>query len=198
MGFVLQLNARQLFCGDQLDQWQRRGWLDKIDDTPKLARLADSSVALESRVRSYLDSNCASCHRPGGPSRGFFDARFTTALADQKLLHGSLMAGDLGIESAKVIVPGSPDKSILYQRMVRHDAFRMPPVAVNATPSPVLPLMKQWIAEMKPTKSVNLTEDAIDESAGNLPAYKIETPTCSLFDAVEHYHTRIVELHLRQ
>jgi len=143
--------------------------------------LDDSSVSLEDRVRSYLDANCASCHRPGGPSRGFFDARFTTALADQNLLHGELMAGDLGIAGAKVIVPGAAEKSILYQRMRRHDAFRMPPVAVNATASPVLPLMKQWIAEMTPVAFVRLIEDAIDESARNLPAYKIETPSATYY-----------------
>ena len=88
---------------------------------PRLAPLDDESAPLELRVRSYLDVNCSACHRPGGPSRGAFDARITTPLADQKLLNGDLMAGDLGIAGARLLLPGSPDKSVLFQRLRRND-----------------------------------------------------------------------------
>src|SRR5437764_1680638 len=101
----------------------------------QLAGLDHLSSPAELRVRSYLDANCAVCHRPGGPSRGNFDARFTTALARQGLLNGELAAGDLGITGARVIAPGDAAKSILYQRLKRTDFFRMPPVSVNDEPS---------------------------------------------------------------
>ncbi len=178
VGFVLQLNARQLHRGNQLGIWESRGWINQVGAWQSLVALDDTSASLEDRVRSYLDANCASCHRPDGPSRGFFDARYTTSLPTQNLLRGKLMAGDLGIADAQVIVPGSPEKSVLYQRTARHDAYRMPPVAVNQISSPVLPLMRQWIAEMN---YIILTEGALDESADDLPAYKIETPSATYY-----------------
>ncbi len=180
VGFLLQMNARQLHVGDQLASWQERGWIDGVEDWPRLVRLDDSSASLEDRARSYLDVHCAVCHRPGGPSRGAFDARFTTALREQGLLDGPLMAGHLDIPHARVIVSGDPDKSILWQRMRRHDAFRMPPVAVNPVEPTVLTLMHDWITTLQPA-TVRLTEDAIDGSAGDLPAYKIETPAATYY-----------------
>jgi mono/diheme cytochrome c family protein len=153
VGFLLPANPRQIHRGEQLAQWVARGWLAVPPDpanTPRLAALDDASAPLELRVRSYLDVNCAACHRPGGPSRGSFDARFLTPLARQNLLGGELLAGDLGIPGARVLVPGHPDRSILLQRLVRADATRMPPVAVNALPSPVAPLLETWIRSLKP------------------------------------------------
>ena len=39
------------------------------------------SAAPGLRARAYLHTNCANCHRPGGPAQGDLDFRFTTALA---------------------------------------------------------------------------------------------------------------------
>jgi hypothetical protein len=110
--------------------------------------LTDTTASLELRVRSYLDVNCAACHRPGGPSRGNFDARFITPLAAQNLLNGELAAGDLGIPGSRVIVPGHPETSVLFQRLSRNDPFRMPPVALNDGPPPIVPTLKRWIEGM--------------------------------------------------
>ena len=38
------------------------------DSYLKSAALEDGSVDLETRIRSYLDANCSSCHRPGSPT----------------------------------------------------------------------------------------------------------------------------------
>ena len=154
-GFRLQLNTRQLNSGDQLAQWNSRGWIsgspesDTIQKWPRLASLDDESATLNDRVSSYLDSNCANCHRPGGPSRGGFDIRASTPLEKQNVINGPLLAGDLGIEGAKVLVPGRPDKSALYLRILRKDAMRMPPVALNDIESPIASLLREWIEKMK-------------------------------------------------
>jgi glucose/arabinose dehydrogenase/mono/diheme cytochrome c family protein len=153
VGFVLTLNPRQLNCHGQLQQWSDRGWFDassaaKLSDVPQLAALDDSTASLELRVRSYLDVNCAACHRPGGPSRGNFDARLTTPLSAQKLVNGELIAGDLAIPGARIIVPGHPEKSVLLQRLLRDDVVRMPPVNVNHEPQPVAPLVEEWIRSL--------------------------------------------------
>jgi len=114
---------------------------------PRLS-LTDRSTPIEDRVRSYLDVNCSACHRPGGPSRGNFDARFIVPLKEQRLINGELVAGDLGIAGARVIVPGDPEKSILLQRVIRHDSVRMPPTAVNDDPQPILAPLRAWILSL--------------------------------------------------
>lgn len=158
-GFQPQFTTRQLNRDGQIEKWNSNGWFknrlsqSELEVLPKLDHLQDESVLVVDRIRSYLDSNCASCHKPGGPARGFFDARILTAFEDQKLMSGELMAGDLGIEGAKLVVPGDPEKSILYQRLARKDGFRMPPGSINAHDSPVLPLLEKWIRELGKAKS---------------------------------------------
>lgn len=153
-GFQPQFNARQLNKENQLVEWGARGWLEnslsdrEIGKLPKLHPLEDESIPEIERIRSYLDVNCASCHKPGGPSRGFFDARFQTSFKDQNLVSEQLMAGDLGVSGAKLIAPGDPEKSILYLRLARKDGFRMPPGSINAEDPPILPLLEKWIREL--------------------------------------------------
>lgn len=102
----------------------------------------------EARVRSYLHGNCAVCHQPGRASRGAFDARITTPLSEAGIINGALAAGDLGIPGAKIVVPGEPEKSILYRRLKATDFFRMPPVQYHNEVSPILPVMEEWIKGM--------------------------------------------------
>jgi len=64
------------------------------------------------------------------------------------LINGELVAGDLGIPGARLIVPGEPEKSILLQRLIRHDSFRMPPTALNDDPQPVVGPLREWIESM--------------------------------------------------
>src|SRR4051794_17621811 len=79
-GGVLGVSARQLNrtlsgpSGDaenQLKVWSRLGlfrYAIPDQEVPRLARLSgidDASRSLEDRARSFLDANCAMCHRPG-------------------------------------------------------------------------------------------------------------------------------------
>ena len=105
----------------------------------------------EARVRSYLHGNCSVCHQPGGASRGLFDARITTPLDQTGMINGELAAGDLGLAGAKIVVPGAPEKSILYRRLKDGGFFRMPPVQYHNAPSPILPVLEEWIRSLKPT-----------------------------------------------
>jgi hypothetical protein len=73
-----------------------------------------------------------------------------TPLEQSGLIGGELVAGDLGIPGARLVVPGDPDKSILYQRMARTDFFRMPPVQFHSEVSPMAPVIAGWIRSLKP------------------------------------------------
>jgi glucose/arabinose dehydrogenase len=133
---------------------EQRGWLeaDRPETAQALLRWNEPDASMEARVRSYLHANCSVCHQPGGPSRGSFDARLSTPLSETGLLGGQPQAGDVGIPGARIIAPGAPEKSLLYQRMKRTDFFRMPPVAYDDEPSPILPVMETWIRALRPER----------------------------------------------
>ena len=122
--------------------------VEALDELPRGFAWQGATFPAEGRVRSYLHGNCAVCHQPGGASRGAFDARLSTPFARAGIVNGELAAGDLGIAGAKVVVPGSPEKSILYQRLKRTDFFRMPPVQYHNEPSPILPILEEWIRSL--------------------------------------------------
>ena len=148
---------------DRTVNWLRTMWQAGVLESPLSLQVFDAmpsgslwqnrKESLEVQVRFYLHGNCAVCHQPGGASRGLFDARLTTPLGQAGIVRGELAAGDLGIAGAKVVVPGSPEKSILYQRLKRTDFFRMPPVQFHDEPSPILPVLEEWIRGLGPTAS---------------------------------------------
>ena len=110
-----------------------------------MVAVTNVSGSLEDRARSYLDANCAQCHRQTGTGPGF-DARWDTPLTNQSLLDGALTKGDLGYDHAYVVVPRDIWRSILYQRMESVDpAIKMPPLARNLVDSNSLAVMAAWI-----------------------------------------------------
>ncbi|HJS06630.1 MAG TPA: PQQ-dependent sugar dehydrogenase, partial [Pirellulales bacterium] len=173
-GFVLGVNPRQLDrefdygsgvgSKNQLAEWSRLGMFDRPVDRAalsshvKLAALDDQSASLEHRVRSYLEANCAGCHRPGGV-RAEFDARVITPLDKQGLIGGKLVAADLGIDGAKVVVPGDRTKSMLYLRMTRReqDAYNMPPLASHLVDEQAADVVGQWIDSLDDSQPADVS-----------------------------------------
>ncbi|HEV3260665.1 MAG TPA: hypothetical protein VG013_27675, partial [Gemmataceae bacterium] len=118
---------------------------------PKYRRLVpidDTKASLEERSRSYLDANCAHCHRPGNTLRSAFDARYDTRLAEQHLLDAATVSDSLNVVNPRVIAPHDVGRSMLYQRMTRFDNFRMPPLATNVRDRAALAVLEEWIRSL--------------------------------------------------
>jgi uncharacterized repeat protein (TIGR03806 family) len=159
-GGVLGVNTRQLNraltadgqTDNQLLAWSRLGLLETpVTETsqaslPALARSDDTDRSLADRARSYLDVNCAQCHRPGGTVAAF-DARYATPLEQQQLIGGPVLI-DEGIDHARVIAPNDPWRSILYVRANGNEDFRMPPLARNTIDVQGMTLLRQWIESL--------------------------------------------------
>ena len=103
------------------------------------------SASLEQRARAYLHSNCAYCHRPGGPTQASMDLRYTTALGATNTCNIAPSLGDLGVANARLIAPGSAASSIIVNRASRTDSERMPPLGSNRADSAGVALLTQWI-----------------------------------------------------
>ncbi len=160
-GYVLGVKTRQLnrdfsypsgVADNELRVWNRLGLFDTnldgsdLEKLPQLARLDDPTRSLEDRARSYLDANCAQCHRPRG-TVAYFDARYDTPLARQHLINGPVLI-DERIENARIIAPNDIWRSLLYMRADTTEPFKMPPLARNTVDEPGMKLLRQWIESL--------------------------------------------------
>jgi uncharacterized repeat protein (TIGR03806 family) len=160
-GLVLGVKTRQLnrdftfpsgITDNELRAWNHIGLFDtnfsdtEIKSFPQLARTDDLSRSLEDRARSYLDANCANCHRPRG-TVAFFDARYDTPLAQQGLIDGRVLI-DERIDNSRVIAPNDIWRSILYMRTDTTEAFKMPVLARNEIDVQGMNLLRQWIESL--------------------------------------------------
>lgn len=160
-GGVLGVKTRQLnrdftfssgVTDNELRAWNHIGLFEpKLNeaDLPahaKLARADDTTRSIEDRARSYLDANCAQCHRPGG-TVGYFDARYDTPLAKQELINGPVLI-DQGIDGARAIAPNDIWRSIIFMRANTLEAMKMPMLARNVLDQQGMALLKQWIESL--------------------------------------------------
>jgi uncharacterized repeat protein (TIGR03806 family) len=160
-GLVLGVKTRQLNRGftypsgitdNELRTWNHLGLFDtnldeaNLKNFPALANAADTTRSLEDRARSYLDANCANCHRPRG-TVAYFDARYDTPLVQQNLIDGPVLI-DERINNPHIIAPNDIWRSILYMRTDTTDSFKMPPLARNQIDEQGMKLLRQWIESL--------------------------------------------------
>ena len=100
---------------------------------------------LGERARAYLHTNCAGCHRAGGPTPANLDLRYSTALNATNACDVNPQLGDLGIANARLIAAGDAARSVLVARMNRRDANGMPPIASAQVDAAGVTLLSNWI-----------------------------------------------------
>jgi uncharacterized repeat protein (TIGR03806 family) len=157
-GGVLGVKTRQLnrdysypseVTDNELRSWNHIGLFEpaisaaELGHLPAMAASDDTSRSLEDRARSYLDANCSHCHHPGG-TVAYFDARYTTPLAQQGLINGPVLI-DQGIDSPRVISPHDVWRSIAFMRVNTDGDIRMPPLARETIDQKGVALLSQWI-----------------------------------------------------
>jgi mono/diheme cytochrome c family protein len=177
-GGVLGVKTRQLNCqlrfpsgvsDNQLRAWNHIGLFDppceegSLRHLTRLARPDDRSRTVEDRARSYLDANCAQCHRPGGTVAAF-DARYDTPLGQQNLLDAPVLI-DEGIDRARAIAPHDIWRSIVLLRINTLEAIKMPPLAHEVLDHQAIATMRQWIESMPGPKVLEPPE--ISPRGGN-------------------------------
>ncbi len=160
-GRVLGVNTRQLnrpitqsssATQNQLREWNHAGLFSPqiADDAfamlPKLAPADDRTRSVQDRARSYLDANCAQCHRPGGTVADF-DARYETPMESQGVVGGRVLI-DQGIDRARIIAPHDPWRSMALLRVDTTGDIRMPPLARLTIDDSGVSIIRDWISSL--------------------------------------------------
>ena len=156
-GYVLGVNTGQInksiaISGtekkNQIEWWHEMGLIDSLtymEAWPELIAIDDTSQSLEVRVKSYLESNCSSCHN-GSLGLANFDARFSTPLDEQ----GIIGAEAVSVNSAlgNLIIGDDTTSSEIWVRTSSLSENEMPPVGKNLLDTVFLDVLHQWIQEV--------------------------------------------------
>lgn len=151
-GYVLGVNTRQLNRGEQLGALNRAKLFRRaLPETEaghydRLVALDDAKAPVEQRMRSYLDTNCAPCHRAGGVM-AYFDARYDVPLARQGLVNGAL-ANSLGMPNGKVIAPRDIAHSVMHLRLGSNESAKMPTIGRNTVDEQATAALREWISSL--------------------------------------------------
>lgn len=155
---------------------------DPPQELPAIVDPTDDSASLNARAQAYLHTNCGHCHRKWGGGNGDFRLHSHLALEDmgiheEKPKHGSFLISD-----ARIIQPGEPQRSILFYRLAKLGAGRMPRLGSNEVDSNGLALIHQWIQQLPhdvlaAPRNVIDTNKQIENTLKSLVTVKQPSPT---------------------
>jgi putative heme-binding domain-containing protein len=137
----------------QLQELEQNGWIIQSGQATNTAVSTqstfvnpyDESARLDDRVRSWLHVNCSHCHQPHAGGSALIQLTRDIPLADMKLLDARPTQGAFGISNARLVTPGDPHGSILYYRILKTGAGRMPRIGSEEVDEAGVAMMRDWI-----------------------------------------------------
>ncbi|PHI21208.1 hypothetical protein CEQ90_04090 [Lewinellaceae bacterium SD302] len=139
--------------GNQLMKWFEAGYLSQEPDLSAITTVVpwdDPVHDLELRVRSYLDINCAHCHREGGHC-DYRDIRLAFSESGDAENQGVCVNTQEFIDGSQrfIISPGRQERSAMFFRMNAIDEqFRMPLLGRTVQHTEGLELISTWISQL--------------------------------------------------
>ena len=140
---------------NQLEAWFKAGLVDVLPypgAIEKAASMNDNAAPVELRARTWLDVNCAHCHRREGPASnsGLFLAFDETDRVALGIGKRPVSAGRGAGANEFDIVPGHPEKSILLSRVEStQPGVMMPELGRNLADPAAVELLREWIAQLQ-------------------------------------------------
>jgi glucose/arabinose dehydrogenase len=115
------------------------------DDRPRLVDPSEARAPLEARVRSYLHVNCSTCHVKEGGGNALMELGLTTPLRRTRLIDEVPLHNRFDLADARLVAPGSPERSVLYQRVSRRGNGQMPPLVSTEVDRKAVDMIADWI-----------------------------------------------------
>ena len=156
---VIGMNTMQINRGhayganeeNQLEVFQRlqlfsQPLSESPDELPRITDYRDRQEELGKRARAYLHANCSHCHRQWGGGNSSFQLMATMPLEEMKIVAAAPAHGTFGIDGAKVVAPGAPDRSAMLYRLLSIGSARMPRLGSSTVDAAGAQLIHDWIA----------------------------------------------------
>jgi mono/diheme cytochrome c family protein len=112
--------------------------------------LADETASLDVRARSYLHANCSYCHVAAGGGNSAVDFEIVAAPDKALLIDAAPVHTNFNIDGAKIVASGSPERSLVVERMGRRGRGQMPPLASTIVDQRAVDLIREWIKQLPP------------------------------------------------
>ncbi len=141
---------------NQFAKWIEVGYLENnlpstIETT---VNYKDETQPLELRVRSYLDMNCAHCHRDNShcdyrPMRFAFNE--TTNRTNLGVCVDTQDMADFPSALSRIVTPGNPNRSMMFYRLdTDNESYMMPLIGRSVIHEEGKELIRQWIESLSP------------------------------------------------
>jgi Glucose / Sorbosone dehydrogenase len=117
-------------------------------DRPRLVNPYDEKAPRDARVRSYLHVNCSTCHVSEGGGNSNMELSLTTPRDAMRLINALPEHARFDIPDARVVAPGSSERSVLYHRISRRGTDQMPPLGSTEVDRTAVKLIGDWIREL--------------------------------------------------
>lgn len=140
---------------NQLGAWEAAGILGdlpSLGDVQKASAMDDQDAGIEARARSWLDVNCAHCHRREGAASN--SGLFLTFNETDRVALGigkrPVAAGRGAGANSFDVVPGHPEQSILLARVASTEpGVMMPELGRNLEDEKAVALLREWISALR-------------------------------------------------
>jgi glucose/arabinose dehydrogenase/mono/diheme cytochrome c family protein len=117
---------------------------------PRLVNPYETHGSLEARVKSYLHVNCATCHVGEGGGNSTMELGFNTPVGEMRLIDEVPSHDRFDIKDARRVAAGSPERSVLYQRISRRGTGQMPPLGSTELDREAVKMIADWIRGLRP------------------------------------------------
>lgn len=115
---------------------------------PKLVDPHNVKAEINQRARSYLHVNCSHCHQLGAGGTADIELRYDFPIEQTKTLEIRPAQGTFEIHGAHILSPGDPYRSVLYYRMSKLGAGRMPHIGSEIVDDRGVRLIHDWIRQL--------------------------------------------------
>ncbi|MFM7291696.1 MAG: hypothetical protein ACKO6B_10740, partial [Planctomycetia bacterium] len=121
--------------------------------TNRLVNPLDAAHPLEARARSYLHSNCSSCHVFAGGGNAQIDLEYLTAYETRpidamKAVGVKPLHATFDLIDPKLIAAGHPERSVLFSRVTRRGPGQMPQLATSIVDEKAVAVLREWIQSL--------------------------------------------------
>jgi uncharacterized repeat protein (TIGR03806 family) len=120
--------------------------------TVPLVNPYDTKAPLLARVKSYLEVNCSTCHVKEGGGNSKIQLGLANSVKEMVIVGEVPSHTKFDIADALLVYPGSPEKSVLYQRISRRGTSQMPPLGSTEVDQKAVEMIGAWIRGLPPGK----------------------------------------------